>query len=438
MQDDYGDKSDDGDDARYQRNVEPADLDDFKKVTIPRAKLQIWCNEPYFEKAVVGYYVRLAIGRDSKTQLPCYRLCEIVEVETKGEYSFPSSSNQKPVKTNKWVKLKFGDSTKLFKMVQVSDSRPTEDDYRQLMSNLSSREKKSRGILSKKEAAKKRKEQDILISTYTYTTDDIENAIKANKSIVNIGAEKIRVGIAVKAATLALAEAEKRVEELKREKKGSNTHVNDVNIDKLLEDAQNELSKAKNDLDAKKDEEQAILTAELNRKSRIQNSKAKDWSKVNEKARLANAKFDVQSYKAERERQQKEKEGGVVAFDPYKRRKVKPQILWEVGQDKGTTEKPTTIETEKANEKTTIIAPKVAENGKDKDDGTEDKENKNRLPQKPKLVDQIQDLSIDEEVLAKSNITGELQNNSKNIVRARVRKGISLQEYLERKAAGLL
>jgi hypothetical protein len=342
------------------------------------------------------------------------------------------------VKTNKWVKLKFGDSTKLFKMVQVSDSRPTEDDYRQLMSNLSSREKKSRGILSKKEAAKKRKEQDILISTYTYTTDDIENAIKANKSIVNIGAEKIRVGIAVKAATLALAEAEKRVEELKREKKGSNTHVNDVNIDKLLEDAQNELSKAKNDLDAKKDEEQAILAAELNRKSRIQNSKAKDWSKVNEKARLANAKFDVQSYKAERERQQKEKEGGVVAFDPYKRRKVKPQILWEVGQDKGTTEKPTTIETEKANEKTTIIAPKVAENGKDKDDGTEDKENKNRLPQKPKLVDQIQDLSIDEEVLAKSNITGELQNNSKNIVRARVRKGISLQEYLERKAAGLL
>jgi RNA polymerase-associated protein RTF1 len=74
-----------------------ADVEDFVLVAIPRRRLARWCNEPFFEDAVKNFYVRLGIGRDSKTQKACYRLCRIVGVETKGEYSFPPEPNQKPV-----------------------------------------------------------------------------------------------------------------------------------------------------------------------------------------------------------------------------------------------------------------------------------------------------------------------------------------------------
>jgi hypothetical protein len=59
-------------------------------------------------------YVRLGIGRDSKTQKACYRLCRIVGVESKKEYSFPPDGNQKAVslflqRLDRYVKLVFTD-----------------------------------------------------------------------------------------------------------------------------------------------------------------------------------------------------------------------------------------------------------------------------------------------------------------------------------------
>ena len=74
-----------------------ADVHDFGQVTIPRRRLIRWCNEPFFEEAVKNSYVRLGIGRDSKTQKSCYRLCKVVGVEARKEYSFPPEQNQKPV-----------------------------------------------------------------------------------------------------------------------------------------------------------------------------------------------------------------------------------------------------------------------------------------------------------------------------------------------------
>lgn len=74
-----------------------ADVADFALVTVPRRRLIRWCNEPFFERAVKDSYIRLGIGRDSKTQKACYRLCKIIGVESRKEYSFPPDVNQKPV-----------------------------------------------------------------------------------------------------------------------------------------------------------------------------------------------------------------------------------------------------------------------------------------------------------------------------------------------------
>ena len=92
--------SDDADDVggrSSQKSFIEADLKDFLKVTIPRRRLSRWCNEPYFDKAVMNFYVRLAIGRDKATAKPCYRLCKIVGVKVGKEYKFPSYSGQKQV-----------------------------------------------------------------------------------------------------------------------------------------------------------------------------------------------------------------------------------------------------------------------------------------------------------------------------------------------------
>lgn len=90
---DDSDNDSDGGRTKAKKAFVEADLSDFVLVTIPRRRLARWCNEPYFEKSVNDFYVRLAIGRDQRTQRPCYRLCKVVGVETGKQYQFDSAPN---------------------------------------------------------------------------------------------------------------------------------------------------------------------------------------------------------------------------------------------------------------------------------------------------------------------------------------------------------
>ena len=98
-----------------QRRTDDLDagLEEYMKVSIPRRRLMRWCNEPFFEKAVRNFYVRLGIGRDNKTQKACYRLCRITGIVSKNEYKFPPVENQKP------VSLCFCSCTELFASVSL-------------------------------------------------------------------------------------------------------------------------------------------------------------------------------------------------------------------------------------------------------------------------------------------------------------------------------
>ena len=81
-----------------QKEAPPAELEDLKKVTIPRRRLARWVNEPFFEQAVQDCFVRLFLGEDESGE-KVYRLSEVVEV-TKGEktYNFPTANRRdKPV-----------------------------------------------------------------------------------------------------------------------------------------------------------------------------------------------------------------------------------------------------------------------------------------------------------------------------------------------------
>lgn len=89
-----GDDRDDGKKRTHKVFVE-ADASDYSKVTVPRRRLARWCNEPFFEQAVMDFYVRVAIGRDKTTLRPCYRLCKIVGIVSKEQqYTIDDQTNQ--------------------------------------------------------------------------------------------------------------------------------------------------------------------------------------------------------------------------------------------------------------------------------------------------------------------------------------------------------
>lgn len=425
----YSSNEDDYDDdmggKSSQKAFVEAELQDFLKVTIPRRRLSRWCNEPYFEKSVINFYVRLAIGRDRTTQKPCYRLCKIVGVKVGKEYQFPPYAGQKQVTTNKWINLKFGDSTKYFKMITVSDSRPDDDDVTQFLTQLKNRRGGASAVLSKKEATSMRKKQDNLINTYTYTTEDIQKQIQVTKDlkkkVSNIGAEKTRVNTAVQASRTLLEDTIKQKEEL--ETKLLEAEKNEEReIELKLEVIREKIEDCEEDLGKKIEEQKKILSAETSRKKQLQNNtKNQKWAKVNRRAIEANKTADVEAYKAEIE---KKKSGKKEPIDPYARRKAKPVILWDVGQTKKEEEKDTT--SKDAEKKEDDEAKRALE----EENNDPSRDLRNGL--KKKLSYQMNDMSIDEEAFPRL-----LGNNKKNLP-SRVRKGLSLSEYFERKAAGTL
>lgn len=425
---DESDQSDDEDKSRANQVFMEADLDDFRLVTIPRRRLERWCDEPYFEKAVMGFYVRLAIGRDQRTQKPCYRLCKIVGIRAGTQYQFPQtgSTHEKPVSTNKWLLLKFGESTKLFKMYAISDSKPTGEDVTLCLNQMKNRRGGANDILSKKEAKRMRKMQDELVTNYVYTAEDIEKVISEkknlSKTISNIAAEKTKAAIAVKAAETQLEEARSLENELQRKLLEVDS-AEETLIEEELEQVKDRVKVLTDVLNKELENQKKVMEAEKLRRERL--GKNQNWAKVNEKAKTANKVADIEAYKNEIAARRENTQNGTK--DLFARRKVKPQILWEVGQKSDLQ-----VDNNNNLQKGTVEeASRDDKNNKAK--GWHESRERLNISSK-KLSDQINELVIEEEALA-AGLTG---LNQKKLVTTRIRNGISLQEYLDRKAAGTL
>jgi RNA polymerase-associated protein RTF1 len=392
-------------------------------VTLPRRRLGRWCNEPFFEGAVKNCFVKLFIGEDENGKR-CYRLCRIVGVKKapNGTYSLPPVKKEKPVSTDKMLQLAFGANEKTFPLRLVSDAKPTEADVKQYVAVMHTA-RLSDQILGKREAAKLRMKQDELINTYTYTTEDIENALKNKKqkgqSAANLGLEQTRAAIAVQAAREFLADAKAR-------RKAA--------IDsQAMNEAEEDIKVATEKLEQKLLEEEQIKDKVKNRKERLTNRTTdQKWAKVNRKAVTMNQKADVDAFKS-KESYGDKSPSGKPAFNPYARRKVKPKILWEVGQKDEKKEGDENKESEAAAGKD---APPKANGDKDVD-STPPLVQEQQV--KAAKLSQSHQFAIDEEILAQTSFTSGIGGlTSKKNVAKRVRKGLSLAEYQERKAAGTL
>ena len=319
----------------------------------------------------------------------------------------------------------------MFKMITVSDHRPSSEDVGKYISQLKT-DRLSDTILMKKKAIKLRKRQDNLVTNYTYTKEDIEKLVnekkKRNKKASNIGLEKTHIAIAVQAAQDAVKEAERRIEEAKIQQMEADEDDSAKANSNLIQ-AQEALEDAKKILEERIEEQKRILKDEEDRINRLKgSSKVQNWVKVNQRARLANQNADFLSYK-EQLAKEKAEASAEPKFDPFARRKVKPKNLWEVG-GKQSNDKAADVMAVEEEKKDSHPSEDSAAKGAEKD-----KQAKSTDGQALDPTAQSAPISFDEDI----NI-GDIANLGLGLKKPvnRSRKGISFADYQSRKEAGTL
>lgn len=409
------------DNIRRVSAVEEASYDDYRRITIPRRLLAKWCNEPFFENALDECFVRLGIGPD-KTGKPCYRFCKIVGVETKGNfYKFPTiEKGSKTITTNKLVRLQIGENKKTVQMILISDHRATQQEVAYYINQI--KNGRLNKVLSHKQAMKILKEQTHLVHNYVYKNEDIEKnqTLKRRRGkVTNVGREFTRIQMEIQSARSLLADA---IQKLEEDKARLNNTDDDVHDRDSIEIATNAVNDAQKLLEEKLHEQDKVLKAVEDRKNKLsQSSKIKKWALVNQKAQLMNQKSDLQYYKQDGKNE-----------NPFARRKVKPKNLWEVSATKVKKEDSTPSSKPLENSQT-ALAPQ---------EGKQNLQNNN-------VYGLSHQFAINEDDLVAQTAAAPNGNNfqsfpatngtdTKYFPQKRVRKGISMQEYLERKENGTL
>nr|CAG8533812.1 8516_t:CDS:10 [Entrophospora candida] len=104
--------SDDSNDKSHNDDIK---IDDLKKVQITRSQVAKWMFTQYFDKTVIGSFVRLNIGNKDGRQI--YRICEVIGVEEVSTPYFIEKSI-----TNKVFLLKHAEAVKQFNIQNISNN----------------------------------------------------------------------------------------------------------------------------------------------------------------------------------------------------------------------------------------------------------------------------------------------------------------------------
>ncbi|KAI5590764.1 hypothetical protein BDE02_04G033200 [Populus trichocarpa] len=259
----------DGGMADSDEDVEPGSkgptYEDIKEITIRRTKLAKWFMEPWFEELIIGCFVRVGIGRSKSG--PVYRLCMVRNVDA-AEPDKPYKLENKS--TYKYLNVTWGADTSAarWQMAMVSDSGPTEEEYKQWVREVEcggGRLPSKQDILEKKEAIRKS-------NTFVYSAATVKQMLQEKKSAssrpLNVAAEKDRLRRELEIAQSKHDEAE--VERI------------NARIEEL------EASRHAKVKDAK-----AIRLAEMNRKNRVENFRnASEMKPVNTGLKAGEAGYD--------------------------------------------------------------------------------------------------------------------------------------------------
>ena len=319
-------------------------------------------------------------------------------------------------------------------MYQVSDSSPNEEDIRKHVEFLKTKRSK---ILMRRTAAQIRRKQDALVNNYTYTKEDIEQNLrerkKTGKTATNLGLEQTRMDIAVEGAKSALDDAKRQLEDARHQlniASQSGDAKEQDSMEKAVMAAETMVEDAKQDLKDRMEERREVMSIVKDRKRKLTTRRNdNNWAKVNQRAVKMNQGADFQSYKEQQARKEAEAKGGAPKFNPYARRKVKPKILWEVGQK----EEKKDDEAAQVNERDAAIEKELEEQAR------RDREKAAKAAQEAKKaagVNQSHQFTLDADDLAHDSLSFGLGAKKRKITR--VRKGLSLADYQKQKTAGVV
>uniref|UniRef100_J3NDX1 Plus3 domain-containing protein n=1 Tax=Oryza brachyantha TaxID=4533 RepID=J3NDX1_ORYBR len=244
---DHGRITDDTRDDEFDESpsrLDPLKFDDVKSITLRRSKLVKWFMEPFFEDLVSGCFVRLGIGK-TKSGIPQYRLCIVRNVDANDpdrHYKLEGYT------TCKYLNVVWDNETTAarWQMTQVSDSFPTEDEFKQWLQGAEKngvRIPTRQEVLEKKEAIQK-------AYTFVYSADTVKKMLREKKSAVrrpiNVAAEKdrLRNELEMSLARRDEAEAERIRTKLNQLQNMSQPMSNNVKAAKL--EAMNRKNRADN------------------------------------------------------------------------------------------------------------------------------------------------------------------------------------------------
>uniref|UniRef100_A0A7N0RHM7 Plus3 domain-containing protein n=1 Tax=Kalanchoe fedtschenkoi TaxID=63787 RepID=A0A7N0RHM7_KALFE len=170
----------DSDDDRMESKLPT--FENIKQITIRRSKLAKWLMEPIFDDLVVGYFVRLGIGKSRAG--PVYRLCVVRSVDA----SDPDRQYKLENKMTQISELCLG-----WQMAMVLDSPPTEEEYRQWLKEV----ERTGGRMPTKDDVNEKKEVIQKTNSYVYSAATVKQMLQEKKSAsarpMNIAAEKDRL-----------------------------------------------------------------------------------------------------------------------------------------------------------------------------------------------------------------------------------------------------
>lgn len=281
--------------------------EDLNPVRIPRNLVMRWFDEPFFEDAMTGSYVRYCLGTNRRTQKTTYRVCKVTGMGPKYKRFYKLGNK---ITTDRTLLLEVGGVVKACKLDMISNSRFTDREVecwmklqRDALVDLPTKEELS--------ALKNRIHDTVYNHQYTeqQVADLITQRQKRHRRINNFGAELIDIEEAL--AIIKDKEAESLT--------GQNMNVN-------MEELQEEREKLEARLEKLREMEEKHNMKRTN----------KFATKINQRNRKYNTE---QARKTSRLQEKIAEKVQKDEYDPFKRRETTVETLWLTKPDDETTKK---------------------------------------------------------------------------------------------------
>merc|ERR1719487_2468803 len=292
-----------------EEDREPITLDDLNSVRVPRGWLEKWAEEPFFNNAVKGCFVRLGIGMQEQKSI--YKVCEIVQVvDYKRLYKLGSRHTQKA------LVLAIGTQTRTWKMDTISNHRFSQAEFNDWTRTLREQRKP---VPSRTDIQRRHQQMKTTAANHHYSADEISKMVADRQALARRQEKAGNIAIVNTRLRTELTGYQQQLEELRQ------THPDSV-MDVSSEVYQT-VAKLQRKIKEQEKEIARVNAAEDKRRQNMQNSTSfQGWKEINDRARADNNTQDI-AYA------QLKKEAGAeaVSFEDniFARRKTVPQMLWK-------------------------------------------------------------------------------------------------------------